>query len=206
MIKRQPQGSAGAPESGTAGTRRRGEALEQAIFDAVIADLAETGYDTLTMEGVASRAQTGKAALYRRWSCKEDLVLDALECKMPPLDDPPDNGSIRADLLDLLGRMADMASSPTGCAMQYVVGSLKRNPDIAQAVYTRVIEPRQQLIIDALRRGADRGEVRPDAVSRLVAQVGPSMIVQKLVADGPPVTRATVESIVDEVVMPMLRP
>lgn len=205
MIKREHQRST-RQMCCPPGTRRRGETLELAIFDAVIAELADAGYDALTMEGIAARAQTGKAALYRRWPSKKELVLDALQAAMPPIDGPPDTGSVRGDLLALLGRMAKTMSSPTGCAMQYAVGNLKRNPDISQAVYARVIEPRLQLMVDALRRGAGRGEVRPDAVSRLVAEVGPSLIVQKLVRDGPPVTKKTVEAIVDEVVMPMLRP
>ncbi|HEV8371711.1 MAG TPA: hypothetical protein VGR68_00790, partial [Actinomycetota bacterium] len=43
-------------------TRRRGQTLEQAIFDAVIDQLQAVGYTGLTMEGVAACAQTGKAA------------------------------------------------------------------------------------------------------------------------------------------------
>lgn len=187
-------------------TRRRGEILERAILKAVIDELAETSYDALTMEGVATRACTGKAAIYRRWPSKQELVLDAIHFAMPPMTDPPDTGSVRGDLLVLLGRMAESMSSSTGCAMQYVFSNLKRDPDISEAVYARVIEPRQKMFVEALRRGAERGEVRPDAVSRLVAEVGPSLIVQKFVTEGPPVRSETVEAIIDEVVMPMLRP
>src|SRR4029453_19295342 len=84
-------------------TRRRGQTLERAIFDAVLDQLQTVGYVGLTMEGVAARAHTpcappphrprgggrgglrvegvpprahtGKAALYRRWPRKEDLVV-----------------------------------------------------------------------------------------------------------------------------------
>ncbi len=206
MIGRQRQVRPAGEMCCPPGSRRRGQTLELAIFDAVIAELAGTGYDTFSMESVAARAHTGKAALYRRWSSKQDLVLDALYFHMPPIIDPPDTGSVRGDLLALLGRMAQTMSSPAGCAMQYVISSLKRHPDMAEAVFTKVIEPRQQLLIDAMRRGAERGEVRPDAVSRLVAEVGPSLIVQRFVAEGPPITQEMVEEIVDEVVMPLLRP
>ncbi|WP_345709839.1 TetR family transcriptional regulator [Kitasatospora paranensis] len=36
------------------------------------------------MEGVAGAAQTGKAALYRRWASKADLVISALGATLPP--------------------------------------------------------------------------------------------------------------------------
>ena len=64
-------------------TRRRGHVLEQAIYEAAMAELGERGYAQLSMEGVASRARTGKAALYRRWSSKRDLILDALTHALP---------------------------------------------------------------------------------------------------------------------------
>src|SRR5215813_5945147 len=57
--------------------RRRGEALEGAIYDAVVDELAEVGYAAFTIESVAARAKTGKASIYRRWQTKQDLVIDA---------------------------------------------------------------------------------------------------------------------------------
>ncbi len=189
-----------------AGRRRRGEQLEHAIFDAVIFELAAAGYDGLTMEGVACRARTGKAALYRRWSSKDDLVVDALHYKLPPLGDPPDTGSVRDDLVECLSRMAQSINSPAGCAVQSLMGNQQCDPEMTRTVHDRVIQPRKQMLLETLRRGAARGEVRPGAVTMLVAEVGPAMVYQRYVTDGPPITRQIVEGIVDQVVMPMLRP
>ena len=191
---------------GPPGTRRRGETLERAIFSAVLAELDSVGYDAMTMEGVAAKAQTGKAALYRRWPSKQDLVLDTLQCQLPLCGELPDTGTIRGDLLVLLSGMAAMFGSPTGAATQSVIGNLKRNPDIAEAVHERVVAPRQRLMMGALRRGAERGEVRADAVSPLVAAVGPCMIIHKFMTEGPPISEKSVEAIIDEVILPMLRP
>ncbi|MEV7028182.1 TetR family transcriptional regulator, partial [Kitasatospora sp. NPDC093558] len=71
----EPEATRGATEA--APLRRRGEVLESAIFGATLQQLVTDGYARLTMEGVAAAAQTGKAALYRRWSSKEELVKDA---------------------------------------------------------------------------------------------------------------------------------
>lgn len=57
--------------------RRRGAVLEDAIVEAVFAELSEVGYAAFTIESVAARAQTGKASIYRRWPTKQDLVLTA---------------------------------------------------------------------------------------------------------------------------------
>jgi len=187
-------------------TRRRGETLERAIFDAVLRQLQTVGYAGLTMEGVAACAQTGKAALYRRWPCKEDLVVDALDHALPSLADLPDHGSVRDDLLDLLRRMTTMINSPTGCALQCLLAEIDRDHPFSGLLHERVFAPRKHTFLTVLQRGADRGEVRPDAVSPLVAEVGPAMVVQRFLADGAPVPDAYVVSVLDDVVMPLLRP
>src|SRR6266540_2388906 len=155
----EPGPTAGSASQAGVHTRRRGETLERAIFAAAIDELQRVGLSGLTMEGVAACAHTGKAALYRRWPGKEDLVVDALDHALPSADELPDHGDVRDDLLDLLRHMAAMMNSPTGCAMQ-----------------------------------------------ALSAEVGPAMVAQRFMADGGPVPDAYVVSVVDDVVMPMLRP
>ena len=52
------------------------------------------------MDGVAAAASTGKAALYRRWPSKAELVADALDHALPAPEDAPDRGNIREDLIE----------------------------------------------------------------------------------------------------------
>src|SRR5512132_739353 len=187
-------------------TRRRGEALEHAIFDAVLDQLQAVGYVGLTMEGVAACARTGKAALYRRWPHKEDLVVDALEHALPSPTDLPDHGDVRDDLLDLLGRMTAMLNSPAGCALQCLMSETERDESFARLLHERVKEPRKRMFLDLLARGAARGQVRPAAATQLVAEVGPALVMQRFLADGAPVPDDYVVSVVDDVVMPLLQP
>jgi AcrR family transcriptional regulator len=185
--------------------RRRGPALEHAIFDAVLDQLQTVGYVGLTMEGVAAGAHTGKAALYRRWPRKEDLVVDALEHALPSPADLPDHGDVRDDLLDLLRRLAGMLNSPAGCAIQCLMAEIDRDHPFARLLHQRVKEPRKQMFLALLRRAAERGQVRPEAANPLVAEVGPALVMQRFLADGPPVDDAYVRSVVDDVLVPLLR-
>jgi AcrR family transcriptional regulator len=186
-------------------TRRRGETLERAIFDAVLDQLQAVGYVGLTMEGVATCAHTGKAALYRRWPRKEDLVVDAIEHALPSPTDLPDHGEVRDDLLDLLRRMTAMLNSPAGCALQCLMSETERDESFARLLHERVKEPRKRMFLDLLARGAERGQVRPAAACRLIADVGPALVMQRFLADGGPVPDDFVVSVVDDVVMPLLR-
>jgi AcrR family transcriptional regulator len=185
--------------------RRRGQTLEHAIFDAVLDQLQTVGYVGLTMEGVAAGAHTGKAALYRRWPRKEDLVVDALQHALPSPADLPDHGDVRDDLLDLLRRMAGMLNSPAGCAIQCLMAEIDRDHPFARLLHQRVKEPRKRMFLTLLQRAADRGQVRPEAANQLVAEVGPALVMQRFLADGPPVPDAYVVSVVDDVLVPLLR-
>jgi AcrR family transcriptional regulator len=186
--------------------RRRGEVLERAIYDAVLDQLREVGFGGLTMEGVAACARTGKAALYRRWDSKEELVVAALQHALPSFDDPPDHGSVRDDLLAMLRMMATQMSSPTGCAMQAVLGEGNRDRAFVDVVHKQVLEPRKRMLTAVIERAAERGEIRPAAPTVLVAEIGPAMIVQRFHTIGPPIPDDYVVSVVDDVVMPLLRP
>lgn len=187
-------------------TRRRGQDLETAILDATLDLLAENGVGALTMEGVAAAAHTGKASVYRRWPSKEDLLVDAVHHALPPLDDLPDTGSVRGDLLALLRLMVAAINERTGCVIQSFMFDNSVDKALVEQVKKRVSEPRQRLLIEALARGRDRGEVRPDAVNQRTAEVGPALIVHQYLMHGPPVSDAFVVQLVDEVLLPLLRP
>jgi hypothetical protein len=112
---------------------------------------------------------------------------------------------VRDDLLDLLRRLAGMLNSPAGCAIQCLMAEIDRDHPFARLLHQRVKEPRKQMFLALLRRAAERGQVRPEAANPLVAEVGPALVMQRFLADGPPVDDAYVRSVVDDVLVPLLR-
>src|SRR3954452_18809128 len=107
------------------GTRRRGEVLMRAIFAAALEQLRAVGWRRLTMEGVAACAQTGKAALYRRWASKEDLIVAAIENSLPSPPGVPDLGSVRAELSWLMNRIHTTMYSAPGCALRAIMNEIE---------------------------------------------------------------------------------
>ncbi|MGV9825607.1 MULTISPECIES: TetR/AcrR family transcriptional regulator [unclassified Gordonia (in: high G+C Gram-positive bacteria)] len=87
--------------------RRRGQELEDELFDAVRRELAEHGYAGLTYEGVAAAAGTGKTVLYRRWGSRADMVLAALAASAREALVTSDTGSLGGDVRVLLSAMRD---------------------------------------------------------------------------------------------------
>jgi AcrR family transcriptional regulator len=187
-------------------TRRRGDALLEAIYAAVLEELAEVGYTGLSIERVADRARTGKASIYRRWPTRLELVLDCLDHTMPAFNDPPDTGRVRDDLLEVLRRIADTMNSRVGDATRACMTHTGADDELGIAVRERLLPPRKAMVVEILRRGAERGEVRPAAVSERIAETGPMLLHGEVVQRGTPISDASVVAIVDEVLMPLLRP
>ncbi|MEV0318202.1 TetR/AcrR family transcriptional regulator [Streptomyces sp. NPDC050658] len=187
-------------------TRRRGAALEEEIYAATIAECAAVGYGRLSLKGVAARARTGKAALYRRWSTPQELLLDAFAHLIPVAEELPETGSLRGNLLAALHRMNDSLAGRIGPPAMVLMGDLLRHPELVAAFRARIVEPRLEAILAVLRRAADRGEIPPEAVTRLAARTGPAHIIMHFLMNGTPPDDGTIESVVDEVVLPVLQP
>jgi AcrR family transcriptional regulator len=182
--------------------RRRGGELVDAIHAAVFAELADNGYEGLTVEAVAERAGVGKASIYRRWPGKLELALDAIDTALPPLAERPDTGTIRGDLIAVLRPFVKAMNGPCGAAMR---GSHVKTGELAAAVEDRLVAPRRAAMVEVLQRAIDRGEVRADATRARIADVGPMLLHAELLRTGK-VGDRSVTGIVDDVLLPMLRP
>jgi AcrR family transcriptional regulator len=187
-------------------TRRRGEALQHAIHGAALDELADAGYAALTMDGIARRAQTGKAALYRRWPGKRELVLDALLGVLPDPGEVASSASVRDELLATLTIMADTVAGRSRFPSLDVLLEVLRVPELRDAFASRVIEPRLRIVHGILRRGAERGEIDPARISTLVARTGPALVIETFLLTGAPPPGDELARIVDTIVMPLLSP
>ncbi|MFJ9809345.1 TetR/AcrR family transcriptional regulator [Streptomyces sp. NPDC101158] len=190
-----------------AAPRRRGPVLERAILDAALEQLSTVGWNGLTMEGVAVGAQTGKAAVYRRWPSKEDLVADALGMAFPTLDETPDHGGVREDLYQLCRRVRAAMYSKPGYALRAVLhecdhASAERFHEL---IRTGVIEPSQRLLRAVVQRGIARGEVREDAAHEAVYDVMPAMMMYRAKVCGSEWSDAEIAEMIDLVMVPLLR-
>src|ERR1700678_217027 len=108
--------------------RRRGTAVETAISDAVIAELAEVGFGRLTFESVAERAGTGKSPLYRRWPDTTSMVIDTLEKLGSDPAAYPRTDVLRDDLIGTRCHMIKSEEGVKGDAYRSLVGEADGHP------------------------------------------------------------------------------
>jgi AcrR family transcriptional regulator len=199
-----------AEEVAQIASRRRGAALEDAILEAAFAELTEVGYTAFTVEGVAARARTGKASIYRRWPTKQELVMDALEVGLPTPEQcgfaPQYGDSVTTQdaLHNVARRIATLVTSPVGDAMRAIKCEAMADPKLAKLIDDRFQSPRRAALLALLQRGVERGEVRPDAVTPLVADVIPAVLTHRVVMQRESLTERDIAAIMEQVFLPLI--
>jgi AcrR family transcriptional regulator len=186
-------------------TRRRGDALHAAIYQAALDELAEVGYARLTMERVAERAGTGKAALYRRWPSKVELVMDAVSQMYPDPAVLPETGTLRGDLLAALRLHAGLLAGPAGEALRGLLSDVLRDPERTFDLRARSKRRGGKVIAEAARRAVERGEIDAASVTPVRLEAGGAMLRQHFLFHGGPIPDEAIVEIVDELMVPLLR-
>jgi len=160
--------------------RPRSEASHQAIIRATLELLLETGYRSLTMEAVRTRAGVGKATIYRRWSSKEELVRDAIVFMHDDIQ-APDTGSVRGDFEGMAGRVRSAAQrSGAATFMPRLLGETANDPELHAIFSANLVEPRRAQMRAILARAVARGEIRDDVDVELMIDLFAGPIIYRL--------------------------
>ncbi|MEL4319489.1 TetR/AcrR family transcriptional regulator [Leifsonia sp. YIM 134122] len=185
--------------------RKRDHTRDPEILDAALDVLAETGYDGMTIDMVAARAKAGKATVYRRWSSKAELVVDAVACmKRNDLDVEhlPDTGTLRGDLVAMIKPRSIEDAEKKLQIMGGLVSMISRDPGLAEAVNAAIVEPRVAVNRTFLKRAIERGEIAADCDVETLALLSPSMASYRVLIEQKPVDREFLLALIDGVILP----
>jgi len=161
--------------------RPRDPEADGRILAAASALILVRGFDSMTVDEVASTAGVGKATVYRRWARKEDLAVAAMEQLYRDEMPPPDTGSIRGDLRAMFTSVLNFVNSPTG--IDYIRTTIKeslRDERIA-ALYREANERAEHNAVPVFERAISRGEVRTDTPVAAAVQVLGALVVMRAI-------------------------
>ncbi|GAB3871589.1 TetR/AcrR family transcriptional regulator [Kibdelosporangium lantanae] len=171
---------------------------------AALAELAEVGYAGVSMERIATRARTSKAALYRRWPDRAHLIVDSYIRFVVQDVQIPDTGSLRGDVINLLRQLVDLVGSPMVVMLHGLMSDAANNCELRGIIREHVAAVKPRLMADIMDRARVRGEIRDNVTPRQMTVPLELMRGEILMHDGQ-VTDQAIEQIVDEVFLPLVQ-
>jgi AcrR family transcriptional regulator len=186
--------------------RRRGAELEVALLEAAWDELIARGYDAFTIESVAGRARTSRAVLYRRWPDKPALVRAAIaHSGFRERVAPPDTGSLRGDLIALMHALNELRV-PFAVLIMTRLGAFHTETGTSLADLRNEVLGERATVLDAVfGRAVERGEADAARLSPRVREVVFDLYRHEVLMTQRAVPDDTIDSIVDEVVVPLVR-
>jgi AcrR family transcriptional regulator len=142
--------------------RPRDAAIDEAVLDEALRQLARDGFAGLSLASVAAAAGTSRPAIYRRWPDKEALVVDAI-ARLAQVDPPRPTG---APFTDLVAELEHFRHCITLAASLPVAGLMLGDgvdPGVRSRYRESVVAPRRARIGACLRAAVASGELDPGA-------------------------------------------
>lgn len=187
-------------------TRRRGAELENAILDASWDVLVKRGYNDFTFEAVAAAASTSRPVLYRRWRDRTELLIATLGRvrELSPTQ-IPDTGNLRDDIVGLLVNANTSRAEIVAVLSAQLTGFFTDTGLSIADLRARTGIGTQSSVEHIVERAAARRHVDVASIPKRVLDVPFDLFRHELLFTGTRVPRDVIETIVDDVWLPLLR-
>ncbi|MCK9878705.1 TetR/AcrR family transcriptional regulator [Frankia sp. Ag45/Mut15] len=170
--------------------RPREAVVDVRLLEAVRTLLADTDYADVSIARISGLAGAGRAAIYRRWSSKPELVFAAVVHGTELDARRFDQGGLATDLHALVEHVVALLNTPVARnALPGLVAELQTSPEVRRRFQTRFIRAERDLIADILSRARSRGELQtgqpigaPEVHAHLLGMVWAELF---LVTDSP---------------------
>jgi AcrR family transcriptional regulator len=164
-----------------------------AVLEAALDELADRGWDQVSVESIAARAGVHKTTLYRRWGGKDRLVAEALEAAADRRIQVQDSGDIDRDLRALARAVLAILTSRDGAAtVRALVAGAQGSPEVGRVV-RRFWATRLAHVGPIVDRAVSRGQLppgtNPDDLMRYLA----APLFHRLLVTAEPLTRSTAD-------------
>jgi len=199
-----PAGAAGA--SGGQRGRPRSQEADRAILTATLDLLASRGLAAMSIEEIAARAGVGKATIYRRWSSKGLLALDAFVTAFAEQQPLPDTGTLRGDLTAALTAwVRAVTQTSMGSMLAGLVAEAQHDEELRAGWRDRVLEPLRSQHRIMLDRAIARGEIPATVDQEAVLDLFFGAAQHRLLLGHLPLTDDFIREVVD-VILDGIRP
>jgi AcrR family transcriptional regulator len=159
------------------------------VLEAAAELFAGKGIEATSMDSIAEASGVSKATIYKHWPDKDSLCLEVMGYLHGLDEERPvfDSGDFRADLIAELEYQPAPDRKPLREKMvPQMIAYASRNQALGAAWRARVVEPARIALTNMIRRGEQRGILRPaiDAEVGVALLLGPIMYRHIFAKDG----------------------
>lgn len=122
----------------------------------------ESGFEALTVEGVAARAGVGKTTIYRRWRNVWSIVADAILADVDQTAPLQQGATARESLHASMRLAARYFRSRHGQVLRALIGRAQMDETLHKALIEQWLLARREITREIVRRGMASGELRPN--------------------------------------------
>lgn len=205
-MKKSEQRTEPAGEAVPAKGRPRSQEAHQAILDAALDLVFETGFRALSMDAVASTAGVGKMTIYRRWPNKAALVMDAFLTKVGPHTGFPDAPTAVESIRLQLRLQVKAFRGRYGRIIKSLLGEAQYDEQLATAFREKWIAPRRELARAAIMKAIAEGDVRKGVDTDVVIDMLYAPIYYRLQIGTGPLSDAFVEQVLKQALQGISKP
>lgn len=183
--------------------RHQDKSRDALIIQATEEMLGQSGYEGLTMSGVAKRAGVSKSTLYRRWATKQELVADVLNGLGWITNKRREGDSIRQDLLEIMWHAGGATGRHHLTAI--VLQTARSEPDLGAILRDRFITSLRNELNDLIQRSRDAEQCGVSEKSaEYVIETATALLFYSAGQTGTHIERDRVSEIVDHVLLPLI--
>jgi AcrR family transcriptional regulator len=175
----------------------RSEEARTAVLEAADNLLVERGFAGVTIEGIAVAAGVAKQTIYRWWTSKTDVLMDAFLEDMAQASAPRDSGDLKADLRHhLIGLAKMLAESDTGAVFRALLAEAQHDSELALRLRTQFIEPQRLRDLFPFEQAVKRGELSPEFDTEAAVEQLLSPIYYRVLVSGQPISPSHIEGLI----------
>ncbi|MFF2549737.1 TetR/AcrR family transcriptional regulator [Nocardia sp. NPDC058058] len=190
------------PDSGAQPRKRTGgrsARVREAVIAATLHQVLDHGIEGLSLGSVAVRAGVAETTLYRRWGSRTALITDAVTQLAELGNPPPDTGSLRGDLRQILEQISDLITRPGVARLLGTAAALDGDPELT-AARTAFWDNRFEQISPVIDRARDAGDLRADAQPRAVLETLTAPLYFRLLVTGEAIDNHLIDRCTDHTI------
>jgi AcrR family transcriptional regulator len=179
--------------------RPRSEPARRAVLDAALRLVARDGYRAVTIKGIAEEAGVGRQTVYRWWTSKGAILLEAIIELARPMAQPEPTEDAVHDLRQVL-RGSFRLSPVAGPIISGLMADATHDPEFLEQLQTDLLARRRALVTSTLERGQRTGQLGKGADLALVTDMIWGTMWYRILSRHAPVDEALADELTEAIV------